>query len=71
MYSDKCNLDGKRGIEILDHAGDYTMIANRTLYAHGQARKFAVVNTRRHNVDSVFSNRNRARSVMYSLNRNA
>lgn len=67
MYANKCVLKGKRGIEELDHIGAYAVITNRVLRDQGKASKFAVVNTRKAWVDSVYRSYSRALSAMKSL----
>jgi hypothetical protein len=71
MFTTRCNLKDKRGVEELDHNGAYTVIANRVLYDHGRARKFAVINTVMSGVDSVYRNPKQARTAIKSLNRSS
>ncbi len=54
FYTDKAVLEGKAGIRELTHVGAYFIIANRTLYDHGRATKFAVVDMDRVGVDDVY-----------------
>ncbi len=68
MYASKCVLEGKRGIEELDRRGPYTVIANRTLFDHGRAHKFTIVNAEKEWVENVYRSFREARSALHSLN---
>jgi hypothetical protein len=69
MYSEKCELRGKSGIQRLDRAGPYSVIANRTLHEQGRSRRFAVVNEPEAWVDSVHTTMERARAAAQVLGR--
>ena len=71
MFTTKCDLKGKRGVEELSHEGKYTLIANRILYDHGRANKFAVINTAKSGVESVYHYPNQAQNAIRSLNRSS
>jgi hypothetical protein len=71
MFTTKCNLKGKHGVEELDHEGKYTLIANRVLYDRGRAKKFAVINTVKEGVENVYRDPNQARTAIHSLNRSS
>ncbi len=47
MLSEQINLKYKPGVEELAHQGSYAVIANRELYDHGKAHKFAIVDKER------------------------
>ncbi|MFP3854622.1 MAG: hypothetical protein ACLFWD_10060 [Anaerolineales bacterium] len=53
MYTEKCDIDGKRGIKRVREHGDYVVIANRELHRQGESSRFALVNERQKAVDSV------------------
>jgi len=57
MFSDQLVLQGKIGVERLDHWGPYTVIVNRTLYEQGTAGKYTVVNAKELWIDSVHRSR--------------
>jgi hypothetical protein len=63
MYSNKCDLRGKPGIQRLDSVGPYSVIANRKLHERGRSSRFAVVNEREAWVDSVHPTPDRAMAV--------
>jgi len=67
MLTEQINLNYKPGVEELAHRGSYTVIANRELYDHGKAHKFAVVDKERAQLDSVYRSSERARAEMRSL----
>jgi hypothetical protein len=67
MYSDKCDLRGKTGIQRLERVGPYSVIANRKLHAQGRSHRFTVVNERDAWVDSVHPTVDRARAVARTL----
>ncbi len=68
-YANRCDLNGKHGIEELERKGTFSVIANRTLYDWGKAHKFAIVNTEKCWVDSVHRNLAQARSTLQILSR--
>jgi hypothetical protein len=43
MLSEKCNLQGLRGITQLDRIGPYVVIANRWLYDAGESSRYALI----------------------------
>jgi hypothetical protein len=71
MLSKHITLENKPGIEELAHRGSYAVIANRELFEHGRAHRFAVVNTRRAHLDNIYGDPDRARSEMQSLSQGA
>ena len=67
MYSDKCDLRGKTGIQRLERVGPYSVIANRRLHEQGRSHRFAVVNEREAWVDSVHPTPDRAMAAAKTL----
>jgi hypothetical protein len=67
MYSEKCDLRGRRGIERLERQGPYTVIANKVLYEEGRSSRFTVVNEREAWVDSVHPTPDRAMAAAKTL----
>ena len=57
----------KVGIIRLDEVGAYVVIANRELHEQGKAARFAVANTKELWVDSVYDDRDQARSTTRKL----
>jgi hypothetical protein len=71
MLSKHITLENRPGIEELAHRGSYAVIANRELFDHDKAHRFAVVNTREAQLDNIYGNPDRARSQMQSLSQGA
>jgi hypothetical protein len=69
MYSEKCVVENKSGIEELDHRGPYAVITNRRLYDHGKAHRYALINIREAWIDSVYRDVTEAREEMRGLSR--
>jgi hypothetical protein len=67
MLSEQINLKYKPGVEELAHQGSYAVIANRELYDHGKAHKFAVVDKEMERLDDVCLSPEQARAEMRSL----
>ncbi len=67
MFAQKCVINGKPGIKDLNDQGAYSVITNKTLFDHGKARKFAIVNRQKAWVESVYQDLNKARSALRSL----
>ena len=44
MISQKCELQGRSGIQQLDRVGSYLVITNRRLYETGESRRYTLVN---------------------------
>ena len=44
MYSEKCKLQGRKGIKQLDRVGPYLVIANRRLHETGESRRYVLIN---------------------------
>ena len=68
MFTNKCNLKGKQGVEELEREGKFTLIANRVLYNRGRAKKFAVINTAKSGVENVYRNPKQAQTALHSMN---
>ena len=43
MFSEKCKLQGRDGIQQLDRVGAYLVIANRRLHEIGESRRYTLV----------------------------
>jgi hypothetical protein len=67
MFASKCVITGKPGIKDLNHLGAYSVIANKELFDHGKASKYAIINTQKAWVESVYLDFNKASSALRSL----
>jgi hypothetical protein len=53
MFSNKCTLHNRSGIEQLDRIGDLLVITNKWLYDELKPRKFVLVDENKNHVHSV------------------
>jgi hypothetical protein len=69
MYTESCDLEGKKGVKELDRNEPYAVIANRELHERGQSGKFAVVNVDKEFVNSVHTKPAAAKSIVEAMRR--
>ncbi len=63
----RCSINGKSGVEEIDHLGDFALIANRTLYDHGTAHKFSIVKKDKSLLTDIYRNQKRAENALHEL----
>jgi hypothetical protein len=67
MFSEKCKLQGLKGIKQLDRFGSYLVIANRRLFETGDSSRYALINETELWVDSIHGSQDAALSVAQRL----
>jgi hypothetical protein len=67
MFSEKCKLQGLKGIKQLDRFGAYLVIANRRLFETGDSSRYTLVNEKELWVDSIHSIQDAALTLAQKL----
>ena len=57
MFSEKCKVQGLKGIKQLDRVGPDIVITNRRLYETGDSHRYVLVNEAELPVDSIHSSK--------------
>jgi len=60
MFSEKCRVQGLKGIKQLDRVGPYIVITNRRLYETGDSHRYALINEAELCVHSIHSSKRAA-----------
>jgi hypothetical protein len=67
MFSNTCEVRGKKGLLWLAREADFAVITNKKRYDLDKVNKFAVVQPEEEWVDSVYKSRRAARSRIEGL----